>query len=168
MPVKEEVDSLDDILRKANRILEDCSCYVSERMEEEEIENLTGIEQVEKIFDYQADFFTVHHAEYVRLKGYEDRLFFETDKEEFYHKHLVCLQNCRKALIEAIQNGIEDRTIRKGLEPKQEAAVLEGAFGSVLRSECEKLKGEEQEHSRKMKKLLKECVRMSMVYLRNE
>lgn len=165
---RDKRNSLNDILLKSNQILEECNQYVVTRIEKEEVKKLPGINQVEKIFDFQADFFSVHYREYVLLKGYEDRMFFETENEEYYQKHLVCLQNCRKSLTDAIATGIEDGTIRKGLELRQEAALLEGAFGSVLRSECEKIDTESGDTQKDMKRMLKKCVQMSMLYLKNE
>ncbi|MGN0484387.1 MAG: hypothetical protein ACI4HI_12635 [Lachnospiraceae bacterium] len=168
MPVEKDRQDMNDVLQKANRILEDCSAYMTERMEDEQIDTLSGIRQVERIFDFQSEFFIVHHEAYVRLKKYEDMLFLETDQREYYQNHLQCLQNCRASLVKAIACGVEDGSIRKEIDPKQEAAVLEGAFGSVLRSECEKLSVSDAKTEQNVDQILSECVQMSMEYLRND
>lgn len=167
MSMLKEIDAMDEILRKANKIVTDCNKYMAERIAEEEIDQLSGIEQVERILAFEAEYYLVHDSEYLLLREYEDMLFFEAKQEENYLEHLRCVQECRRFLIHALRKGMEDKTIHGVLEPQQEAAVLAGSFGSVLRSECEKIQKQGKISQQEITKKRCDCIEMSTRYLRS-
>ena len=167
MQMVEEIDAMDEILRKANKIVTDCNEYMAERIAQEEIDRLSGIQQVERILEFEAEYYLIHYSDYLLLREYEDTLFFEAKQEENYLEHLRCVQDCRRFLIHALQIGLEDKTIHGALEPQQEAAVLAGSFGSVLRSECEKMQKQESVSQQEMAKMLRDCIKMTLKYLEN-
>lgn len=167
MLLDKEAVNIEEMLARADAILEACSRYVNEHFRKIKSCRLNGIQRAYRIFRLQAEYFIVHHTEYMQLKELEDRLFFESEHEEYYSRYLEAKQSHRKLLVEAIEAGLKDGTIKSALDPKQEAAIWDGAFTAVLQSECEKLEVSDQVVGSEILKVIHERVGMSIRLLQN-